>query len=253
LLNAEQHKPIDIYPNEITGRISEIISDNTTYNSFQERQNAVNLFLKEKGVVGGHGTEIDPYIIKGWNIKCEWGKGGAGIGIDIQSDNEYFIIDDCFIYDCLTGIVFDSKVGGKITNCTITNIIYDGIENSGFLDSIENGIITTTEIGISNIYNGNIRVIFNMQMKNCRSGCIDNVDSTIHSINSCYLTDSYTGISNFGVIGVITDSTISGMELWGISNNGEITSIIKTAIKCNPNEPFCKNIINDGNIINIEN
>lgn len=75
-------------------------------------------FTDENGVTGGKGTKENPYIIEGWDIKCD-----LQDGITIRNVSVYFIIKHCFIHDGGTGkdgIVFYNVTHGTIEYDVIT-------------------------------------------------------------------------------------------------------------------------------------
>lgn len=83
------------------------------------------------GVVSGSGTQIDPYIIEGWNINAS-----AIDGICIRNTNVHFIIQSCYIHDGnwpqggmypidgWNGTLFISVMNGVVQN----NIFIDNLE-----------------------------------------------------------------------------------------------------------------------------
>lgn len=75
-------------------------------------------FNTANGVVGGSGTENDPYIIDGWNINAE-----NAHGIWIRNTISYSIIRNCYIHDGRDnrnfGIYFDNVVDGKLTTTSL--------------------------------------------------------------------------------------------------------------------------------------
>jgi len=82
-------------------------------------------FISANGVVGGSGTENDPYIIENWDINAE-----NVHGTWIENTTAYFIIRNCYVHDGWNngkfGIYLNSVINGKIDNCIIENN-YDGI------------------------------------------------------------------------------------------------------------------------------
>ena len=59
--------------------------------------------IGESGVTDGMGTELDPYIIEGWEIEGT----GDGSCIYISVPDVYFIIRDCHLFD---SVWFNSEV-----------------------------------------------------------------------------------------------------------------------------------------------
>jgi parallel beta-helix repeat protein len=79
-------------------------------------------FTSENGVIGGSGTEEDPYIIENWIIA---GNGSVRDGIFINNTNAYFVIRNCTIYgfhhpdEYHHGIKFQYVKYGRIDNTTL--------------------------------------------------------------------------------------------------------------------------------------
>lgn len=89
-------------------------------------------FTKENGVVGGLGTQTDPYVIEGWEIDAT----GSDYGIFIENSDAYFIIRNCLIFRAQWyGIRLDNVKNGKIENCQMVNNKY-GIHLQGSLNNL---------------------------------------------------------------------------------------------------------------------
>ncbi len=78
-------------------------------------------FTPANGVISGNGTEIDPYIIAGWEIDAE-----GGDGIKISQTTSHFIIRDCFLYHgdsrFTLGIWLTNVLNGRIQGVTLTEM-----------------------------------------------------------------------------------------------------------------------------------
>jgi parallel beta-helix repeat protein len=72
-------------------------------------------FTPANGVVGGSGTENDPYIIEGWAISAE-----NVYGIWIENTTAHFVIRNCLVKNSY-GIYLKNVAHGKIENCTLEN------------------------------------------------------------------------------------------------------------------------------------
>ena len=245
-----------------------------------------NQFTKVNGVAGGSGTEIDPYIISGWEIN----RTGDSYYIIIQNTTKYFIIKDCYIHgkeDSFwgnTGIALDKGTNAKIENVKI-EYAGTGIKNYGAIESIKNPIISNCEEGIynkgiesviesitnpeiSNCENmgtgieneGTIKSIKNPIISNCEEGIgvtmplsaiisLSVIGGFIESIENAIISSGGEGIgNNEGTIKSIKNSTISNGR-GGIGNGGIVESIENVAIS------NCKDygILNHGTIKAITN
>lgn len=72
--------------------------------------------LPGSGVVGGSGTEEDPYIIEGWEIDA----GGSPYGIYIEKTDAHFVIRGVKIHGAqVQAIRLDSVKNGTIEGCEL--------------------------------------------------------------------------------------------------------------------------------------
>lgn len=85
-----------------------------------------NDFTEENGVIGGSGTEEDPFIIEGWEIN------GSGYGIRIYHTTSYFIVRNCRLTGVLAIEFYDVKFGA------ISTIITDGNDIGAYVRSSSN-------------------------------------------------------------------------------------------------------------------
>lgn len=96
-LDYTPHEPIQIYKNED--------------------------FTEQNGVIGGTGTENDPYVIAGWDINAS-----DETGILIWNTDVYFVIENCWIHDGIEsrhdGIDFINVSNGAIRNTICSNANY---------------------------------------------------------------------------------------------------------------------------------
>lgn len=86
-------------------------------------------FNLSKGVIKGNGSYLNPYLIEGWNIS-----NPNGHGIVIQNSDVYFIIRNCLIRNCHSGILF-SNVSNGIIDCNFITYNRIGIEFDGGVGS----------------------------------------------------------------------------------------------------------------------
>jgi len=74
-------------------------------------------FTWQNGVIGGSGTEEDPYIIEGWDIDG----GGTSDCIHIKDTTAYFIIRSVRVHNGYHGILLENVKNGAIENSEATN------------------------------------------------------------------------------------------------------------------------------------
>ncbi|MFX0187678.1 MAG: NosD domain-containing protein [Candidatus Hodarchaeota archaeon] len=100
-------------------------------------------FTPENGVIGGSGSQQDPYIIQGWIFKGD----GLTDQISIQDTDKYFIIQFCIIINSGTSnIIMDNVSNGILINNFISN------SNRGIVISNSNTIIILANIIKNNEY-----------------------------------------------------------------------------------------------------
>jgi parallel beta-helix repeat protein len=160
-------------------------------------------FKPANGVIGGSGTESDPYIIDGWDIWSD------PIAIDIRNTTAHFVIHNVSI----TGTVNDGIVLRWVTNGTVDWVdIYTG--DDGVL-IYESSNITVTGCSISELtncvrVNGSADCAVYSNSLISGSSCIrlessDNVDIYWNSVNAF----------NDGI--VVTGPCASGIRMNNVS------------------------------------
>ena len=129
-------------------------------------------FTTENGVIGGTGTEEDPYIIAAWEIVVP---AGEYYGVRIENVTAQFVLRGLFIQNATemggAGIRIGFASGGAIEGCSVSNSLH-GIDLVSSSDiSMENCILYVSgrglrvvgesedqyrhEIAESNLYNNN--------------------------------------------------------------------------------------------------
>ena len=69
-------------------------------------------FIPANGVTGGPGTELQPWIIEGWDIDIL----GSQTAISITNTSDYFILRDCYLHHSGTGLWLTNVTNGLIQN-----------------------------------------------------------------------------------------------------------------------------------------
>jgi len=129
-------------------------------------------FTAENGVIGGTGTEDDPYIIAAWEIVVP---AGEYFGVRIENVTAQFVLRGLFIQSATemggAGIRIGFASGGAIEGCSVSNSMH-GIDIVSSTDiSMENCLLYVSgrglrvvgesedqyrhEIAESNVYNNN--------------------------------------------------------------------------------------------------
>ncbi len=184
-------------------------------------------FTPANGVTDGSGTQSDPYIIEGWDIKAS-----STIGIYIRNTNAYFIIRNCYVHDGRanwhSGIIFSHVQNGRIENTTSTNNM-DGIalwESSS--NTIANNIFSSNIMadGIYLSYSSNYNIIANNKVLNNYRGIYIGYSSGNIIINnnissSNWDFDIYLRYSNSNIIAdnIISSHNNCGMLIFGSNYN----------------------------------
>ncbi len=89
---------------------------------------------KIAGISTGNGIYSDPYVIEDLIIDG----GGSGNAILVENSNDYFIINNCTLYNADVGIKLINVMNGAIKNSTITNNLGFGAD----LDQSSYNLIT---------------------------------------------------------------------------------------------------------------
>jgi hypothetical protein len=77
-------------------------------------------FTMANGVVTGHGTPTDPYVIANWTIDA-----GTGVGIRIQETSAYVLIRNCHIIGDSrrsTGVLLREAAHVRVHRCAFTDL-----------------------------------------------------------------------------------------------------------------------------------
>jgi parallel beta-helix repeat protein len=166
-------------------------------------------FTAANGVVGGSGTENDPYIIENWDISAE-----NAHGIWIRNTTAHFVIRNCYVHDGKynrnRGVLFDNVKNGKVVNVTSErNLAGIFLAHSGNT-LIENCVIEN---------NGGEGIRFNYSNNN---RVINSIISHSENVNlHLYWSD------NNIIDGCIISSTYGGVALERSSNNSIVNSVVR--------------------------
>lgn len=173
------------------------------------------------GITSGSGTLSDPYIISSWDIDAS-----SDAGITIENTTVYLIINDCYIHNGETGILFMNVTNGKIINNRIDsndNGITFGGSGKGTIESSHN-LIKNNSI----INNNNYGIYF------------ENLNGTYHNHNEI----SYNNISS-NKLGI----TLNASDSNRIKYN-DFYSNLGFAVRLNSSSSGEINQVNHNNFIN---
>ncbi|MHA2029186.1 MAG: right-handed parallel beta-helix repeat-containing protein [Candidatus Kariarchaeaceae archaeon] len=206
------------------------------------RINSDSDFTSDNGIIGGSGTETDPYIIQGWNITTSGEWPGVN-GIFIAGTTAYFVIRNCWIATGYTN-------GASSTSGIRLALIAPGsavIENNYFSNnyagillqrSSNNSIVNNTAIdNIHGIYlwrSSNNSIVNNTAIDN-RNGIYLELSSNNSIVNNTAI-DNIRGIflrfsSNYNsMVNNIVNSNFYGIWLFDSSN---YNSIVNNAVSFN--------------------
>jgi parallel beta-helix repeat protein len=182
-----------------------------------------NGFTEENGVVGGDGTEENPYIIEGWNIIKD---NEFSCGIRIEYTNVHFILRNCCIHDWgIKNGVWLYRVSNGIIQKIISYNNSFGIE----IERSSNNIIIDCEsynntwCGIALLYSSDNSIKDCMLYGNNAQGIMST--NSADRITNCSIFNNDNGVDISDSIGsMITDCLIHdnyqvGIEFWNSSNN----------------------------------
>jgi len=192
-------------------------------------------FNHANGVVGGSGTEADPYVIADWDIDAS-----TGTGIAIQSTTAHFIIRNCNIHDgsgnfdgillvhCLNGILSNNICSRNLNGITLSdNCNNDTVDGNTCVSNSHDGIALN---GSNNTVSAN----------NCSSNGYDGIYLVRSTNNS--LMDSIC--SSNGHNGICLDrSSGNDLQLNLVSNNaGYGVNISSYYLTNSSNNCICCNV-----------
>lgn len=167
--------------------------------------NGNNEFTSNNGVVGGDGTEENPYIISDLIIKVI--NPNKSSGINIKNTDKHFIIENCHIIGNnifpTFGIYLENVKNGTIKNCICKKNKMGIIISSSSDNTVDNCICKNCDIGLS--INGcpsgdnpssNNNMVKNCFFKRCDNGtyfcCIPNSYNNV--FESCTYEDNEKGV-----------------------------------------------------------
>ncbi len=114
---ADVHKNVKERNTSNFGHVVEINGTQyTTHGVIRINSNAD--FTSTNGVVGGSGTQSDPYIISGWDIDAH----GAGDALYIGNTTAYFVVKNSYLHNASSGGITLSNVkNGAVENNNCSN------------------------------------------------------------------------------------------------------------------------------------
>jgi parallel beta-helix repeat protein len=127
-------------------------------------------FTPENGVIGGSGTDLDPYIIEGWEIDTlAPGKYGSLVCVQIVDTSANFVVRNMYVHldepetdvDG-TGFFFQGVAGGVLDDSTISSFGSSGIYVA-FSSKIEitSNKISECSYGIGISFSSGVRIVGN--------------------------------------------------------------------------------------------
>lgn len=195
------------------------------------RINSNENFTTTNGVTGGTGTEIDPWIIEGWDIS------GLGFGycIYIGNTTEHFAIQNCSVHDASgismsyyyveSGIIIYHADNGRIQNCDVESNELDGIclYNSNNCSIVGNKVVGN-EYGITIMDFSNHTTISDSSIYSNAYYGINLLQSRWSTVRANNVTNTGNGICiSEGVENRVENNDISsnenGIDLWDSRKN----------------------------------
>ncbi|MEM4308139.1 MAG: NosD domain-containing protein [Thermoplasmata archaeon] len=189
------------------------------------------------GVIGGDGSQANPYIIENYEINAN----GGSYGIWIENTTAYFIVRNCTVYNATAylsepegaGIALNNVTNGKL-EYNICNESRKGIRISG---GSNHNIITNNNVH-SNTYTTGISLVNSTNNTVINNSVWDNAQEGIYLYNSSYNTIRNNNVSENGngiyldrysknntiINNIVTSNSLSGIVLSAFSANNTITS-----------------------------
>jgi len=155
-------------------------------------------FTATNGVVGGSGTENDPYIIENWVISAE-----NAHGIEIRDTTAHFIVGNCFVHDGLVnykdGILFENVINGIVENNIVGNNSYGLCLYYSDNNLISGNIVENNDYGLYLYYDSYNNLIYH---NNFISNAIQAYDNGFNRWDNGYPSggnywSDYTGVDDY--------------------------------------------------------
>ncbi|MEM4160899.1 MAG: NosD domain-containing protein, partial [Thermoplasmata archaeon] len=232
-------------------------------------------FTPENGVVGGNGTQMNPYIIEGWEID---GMGGSYC-IWIENTDVYFVIRNCNVFNATNsgsspngaGIALNNVIHGILDNNTCKNSLLgiylygssqsNTITNNNVSNNTNHGIILYSSSN-NTIANNNVAGnMYGTYLGDSNNNTITNNNATdneygiylTHATNNTITNNILTG-NSYGMwlfsstdYNIIKDNRASnnlcGIYLYWSSYNSITTNNVSSNTYCILLEQYCTNNI----------
>ncbi len=150
----------------------------------------------------GSGTDIDPYIIEGYEINTT-----SDRGISVSGTTKYFVIRDCYVDAGSRGIYIGYVAQGTasiINNTCINNYIGINLWGSSGATIINNTCIENNAYGIRIVYSPSAIIIGNT----CNDG-LDIFETNIEAYTTYTVVDNWINGKLFGFIVNVSSTTFS--------------------------------------------
>jgi len=159
---------------------------------------------------GGSGTKNNPYIIENWAI------GASEVGIKIWNTTAYFVVRNCVVENCGSGILFCNVQNGRVENNKFENHGY-GIDHYKSHNNIISGnTVINTYHGIAPLESDNNLITGNTVGNNYYGIWLENSFSDNNLISGNTVENNNRGIwLQYSNNNVITGNTV-GNNYYGI-------------------------------------
>ena len=192
-------------------------------------------FIPANGVVGGSGTENDPYIVENYSINAE-----NANGIDIRNTTDYFIIRNCLVengVDNYNGIHLENVVNGRVESCVSRNN-FNGIHVS-YSSHISISYNTCENNHDDGIHVRDYSSYISITHNTCRNNFTDGSDG-IQISDSSYTSISHNICDNNHASGIYLKSNSSNNT---VDNNVCVSSIYGIHLSDSDNNVISSNIL----------
>jgi len=171
-----------------------------------------NDFLTSDAVIGGNGTQDNPYIIANWIINAS----GSNFGIHIANTRAYFIIRNVTIYGGIQGILLENVSNAGIEDSQIYGAEWDGIAiDRSTSTSIIGSTIKESDSGIHTWDSSDVIIENNNLRYNKKGITLEKTSARIQNNN--LENNSEAGIKIFeATTGEIYNNTIVSNEWVGM-------------------------------------
>lgn len=184
-------------------------------------------FTPANGVVGGSGTQADPFIIEGWDIEASTARG-----IEIRNTDANFIVRQCYVHSggpSYNGIELIGVSNGVLSQCMLQGIQYNGIELIGVADTVveDCAVIGCAASGIYTMGGQNISFVGNLVSDSVYYGLVMYSDENFIVRGNDFESDGIvmmgSDLNDYSSHTITPDNSVNGQPILYYKNMSGVT------------------------------